>query len=81
MAQQNDFRMTQLDSRLQAMRNFLALMLAHMQDNGLIDREVFEANLWSEVESWGSSHKADEDMQEVLDDATRWAAGWARQRS
>lgn len=77
-----EFRATPLEHRLMAMRSFLSLMLAHLEDNGLIDRDVFEAGYWALSDRNLGDDKARRDMLEVFEMATMWGDGWraARQR-
>ena len=72
-------RTTDLEHRLGAMRLLQAMLLAHLQDNGLIERDLLEAQYWRTLEQSGACEHAHADMLTVFEQATlmvdHWSAG------
>lgn len=75
-----EFRETALESRLSAMRLFLSMLLGHLEDNGLVDRDMLEADFWKVMEREPGHPKAREDMLRMFVMATALCDGWAAGR-
>ena len=77
---ENEIRPTVLEERLGAYRLFLSMLLAHLEDNGLIDRHVIEADLWTVMKATQMGDHANSDMEDVFRVATSLCDGWKQQR-
>jgi|GEM_PF-2990892 len=53
---------TVLEERLGAQRTLLAMLVAHLEDNGLIDRAALESGYWQVHEQSGLGDHAQYDM-------------------
>lgn len=73
-------RGTELEHRLGAMRTFMAMLLAHLEDNGLIDRLVLEEDFRKVQAIAGANERSREDMNKVFAMADTMIAGWQGQR-
>lgn len=73
-------RTTDLEHRLGAMRMLSAMLLAHLQDNGLVDRDLLEADYWKTLELAGSCEHARLDMLTVFEQATVMVDIWNDRR-
>jgi hypothetical protein len=73
-------RVTELESRLASMRTFLGTLLAHLEDNGLIDRPVLEADFWSLRQQSPQGERADADMRQVFAQADVLLRSWQARR-
>lgn len=73
-------RPTPLEERLGVHRTLLAMLIAHLEDNGLIDRAVLEADVRSVHTLAGDGEPAREELRRVFQVADVMIAGWEGQR-
>ncbi len=73
-------RVTPLEDRLAAMRLLLSSLVAHLEDNGLIDRDLLERDLWMTARVGRLHESAEEDLRHVFAGADAQLDVWQRQR-
>lgn len=73
-------RTTELEQRLGAQRLLMAMLIAHLQDNGLIDKEVLEADCLATQDLAELGEHAQQDIEEVFHLADlklgEWKPSW-----
>ncbi|MBL3601604.1 MAG: hypothetical protein JMN25_17360 [gamma proteobacterium endosymbiont of Lamellibrachia anaximandri] len=71
---------TVLEERLGAQRTLMAMLIAHLQDGGLINRSVLEGDYWKVQERALSPDHAHHDMIVLFSQVDLMLEGWDRQR-
>lgn len=71
---------TVLEERLGAQRTLVAMLIAQLQDNGLIDRGMLEADYWKVHEQGQLGDHAQHDMIGLFHQVDLMLDGWERQR-
>ncbi|MEY2632360.1 MAG: hypothetical protein RIR00_1014, partial [Pseudomonadota bacterium] len=59
-------RVTELEHRLASMRTFMGMLLAHLEDNGLIDRNLLEEDFWKVQATSHLCERSSADMKAVF---------------
>lgn len=77
---ENDILPTVLEERLGAHRLFLSMLLAHLEDNGLVDRGALESEFWATLGQSIQAKHAHQDMLEVFEMATMHVDRWSLRR-
>lgn len=71
---------TVLEERLGAQRTLMAMLMAHLADNGLIDRNVIESDYWALHEYAKLGEHAQNDMIGLFHMVDQMLDGWESQR-
>lgn len=74
-------RVTELEHRLSALRTLTGMLIAHLDDNGLIDREVLQADLAVALDQVEPPDRVACDVAHVFRIADVMRDQWTRQRS
>lgn len=73
-------RFTPLEDRMAAMRLLFSSLVAHLEDNGLIDRDLLERDLWMTARVGHLHESAEGDLRHVFAGADALLDEWQRQR-
>lgn len=74
-------RVIALEHRLGAMRTLLGMLIAHLDDNGLIDRAVLQADLAVALDQIEQPDRVASDVAHVFRIADVMLDGWTRSRA
>ncbi|MFN3987607.1 MAG: hypothetical protein ACK4KV_19120 [Rhodocyclaceae bacterium] len=74
-------RVTELEHRLSALRTLTGMLIAHLDDNGLIDREVLQADLAVALDQVEQPDRVACDVAHVFRIADVMQAGWTEARA
>lgn len=74
-------RVTVLEDRLYAMHSLLGSLIAHLDDGGLIDRQVLENDTMLMLSVDDTANKAIDDMRTIFRNADSLKGIWERARS
>lgn len=74
-------RQIPLEDRIDAIHVLLSNLVAHLEDAGLVDRQVLENDVLLQLDCLESSNRAVQDVQVVFDMATALRGAWERARS
>lgn len=80
MESKGEARHTELEDRLAVMRQLMGALVAHLEDNGLIDRDLLEQDLWKTVRVARLHEEAEEDLRRVFQVADAHIDIWQGQR-
>lgn len=74
-------RVTVLEDRLYAIHVLMGQLIAHLDDNGLIDRPVLEGDTMVVLGLDDTANRAIEDMRTIFRTADTLKRSWERQRN